>query len=74
MTSQRIVGRPFGQLAQQVTRGMAELRDKGVIAPVVRRTAAGRRVPDRSNFGHVAQYCITRDVWARVVTDRRDPG
>lgn len=51
---------------RQVARGMAELRDKGLIVPVVRKNSRGYRHPDRSNFGHVAQYCIARDVWARV--------
>lgn len=63
-----------GLSAYQVARGMAELRDKGVIAPVIRRTAEGRRVPDRSNFGHVAQYCITREVWAKVSTETAGSG
>ena len=62
-----------GLSAYQVARGMAELRERGVIAPVIRRTANGRRAPDRSNFGHVAQYCITRDVWAKVSTEPADP-
>ena len=58
-----------GLTAYQVARGMAELREKGVIVPVVRRNSEGVRRPDRSNFGHVAQYCIARDVWQRVETD-----
>lgn len=58
-----------GLTPYQVARGMTELRDRGIIAPVVRRTADGRRKPDRSNFGHVAQYCIARDVWAAIETE-----
>lgn len=45
---------------------MTELRNKGLIVPVIRRNSEGYRRPDRSNFGHIAQYCITRDVWASV--------
>lgn len=48
----------------QIARGMAELRDKGIIVPVTRKTAQGYRHPDRSNFGHVAQYCISRKLWS----------
>ena len=62
------VSRVSGLSAYQVARGMKELRDKGVIVPVMRRTAKGYRHPDRSNFGHVARYCICRDVWERVET------
>ena len=69
MAFQQIAGRSFGQLVCQVARGMAELRERGVIVPVMRRTADGRRAPDRSNFGHVAQYCIAREVWAKVATE-----
>lgn len=47
----------------QISRGMTELRGKDIIVPVVRKTADGFRKLDRSNYGHVAQYCITRDVW-----------
>ena len=47
----------------QIARGMTELRGKGIIVPVVRKTADGFRKLDRSNYGHVAQYCITSDVW-----------
>ncbi|MEE0246759.1 hypothetical protein [Ellagibacter isourolithinifaciens] len=50
----------------QISRGMTELRGKDIIVPVVRKTADGFRKLDRSNYGHVAQYCITRDVWSDI--------
>lgn len=52
-----------GMTYAQIARGMAELKGKGVIVPVTRKTSQGYRYPDRSNFGHVAQYCISRDLW-----------
>lgn len=55
-----------GLTRAQIARGMMELRDKGIIAPVIRKTADGYRHPDRSNYGHVAQYCITKDLWAAI--------
>jgi hypothetical protein len=58
-----------GLTANQVRRGMEELRDKGLIVPVIHRTEDGRRILDRSCQGHVAQYCITKDVWASVSLD-----
>lgn len=57
-----------GLTAYQVARGMKELRDKGIIAPVTRKTAQGYRHPDRSNYGHVAQYRFTKKAWARIET------
>lgn len=45
---------------------MTELRDKGIIAPVIRTNAEGYRHPDRSNYGHIARYCICRDIWSLV--------
>lgn len=53
----------LGLSRYQIARGMTELRGKGIIVPVVRKTADGFRKLDRSNYGHVAQYCITSDVW-----------
>ena len=50
----------------QVARGMTELRNKGIIVPVIKKDEDGRRWVDRSVKGHVAQYCIDRDVWATV--------
>lgn len=62
-----------GLTAYQVARGMKELRDKGVIVPVTRRTAQGYRHPDRSNYGHVARYRFTKDAWGRVETLAVEP-
>ncbi len=45
---------------------MRELRDKGIIIPVIRTNAEGYRHPDLSNYGHVVRYCICRDIWALV--------
>lgn len=55
-----------GLTTNQNARGMKELRDKKIITPVIRRTKEDYRHPDRSNFGHVAQYCFTKEVWARI--------
>lgn len=52
-----------GLTYSQIARGMAELRQKEIIVPVIRKTAEGYRHLDRSNFGHVAQCCIARDIW-----------
>lgn len=54
----------------QVSRGMKELRDKKIIAPVIRVTREGYRHMDRSNYGHVAQYRITADLWKAACSDR----
>lgn len=58
-----------GLSAWQVARGMTELREKGLIVPVVVKDAEGRRRPDRSSSGHVARYCVARDVWEKVEVD-----
>ena len=55
-----------GLTAYQMARGMAELRDKGVIEPVSVRCRDGACRPDRSAHGHVARYRVTRDVWKSV--------
>ena len=57
-----------GLTANQNARGMKELRDKKIITTIIRRTKEDYRHPDRSNFGHVAQYCFTKEVWARIET------
>ena len=57
-----------GLTANQNARGMKELRDKKIITPIIRRTKEDYRQPDRSNIGHVAQYCFTKEVWARIET------
>ncbi|MGI6105143.1 MAG: hypothetical protein ACOYD7_03000 [Raoultibacter sp.] len=56
----------------QVARGKKELRDKGVIVPVYRTTEEGYRHLDRSNFGHVAQFCFAKEVWAQIETLTND--
>jgi hypothetical protein len=60
------MSRQFGLTKAQISRGMAELRDKGIIMPVTITTARGYRKPDRSNFGHVAQYRFTSEVWREI--------
>ena len=55
-----------GLSAKQVACGMGELREKGIIVPVIRRTHAGDRHLDRSSYRHVAQYCFTPDAWELI--------
>ena len=55
-----------GMSSYQIARGMTELREKGIIVPVYRTTSEGYRHLDRSNLGHVAQYCFTKDAWKRI--------
>lgn len=71
-TSADEIARRTGLAHTQVSRGMRELRDKGIIAPVIRKTKEGYRHPDRSAYGHVAQYCITRDLWDAISADHGD--
>ena len=74
-TSADEIARRTGLTHAQIMRGMRELRDKGIIAPVIRKTKEGYRHPDRSAYGHVAQYCITRDLWAAISSSPGDgPG
>lgn len=54
---------------RQVERGMADLRERGVIAPVRFKDDEGRWRDDRSCGGHVAQHRITKEVWASVKLD-----
>lgn len=54
---------------RQVERGMADLKERGIIEPVRLKDDDGRWRYDRSCGGHVAQYCIARDVWAMVRLD-----
>lgn len=53
----------------QVSRGMAELKEKLVIEPVPRLSIDGRWKPDRSNFGHVATYRFTKECWRFISHD-----
>ena len=55
-----------GLTAAQVARGMRELRERNIIVPIIRKNSKGKRSFDRSSFGHVAQYCITTEVWRQV--------
>ena len=65
-TPARDVSERTGLSSYQVARGMAELRDKGIIEPVTVRGRDGVRRPDRSTHGHVARNRINDDVWKRV--------
>jgi hypothetical protein len=65
----RDVSQRTGLTAYQVARGMAELRDKGIIEPVTVRGRDGIKRPDRSTHGHVARYRIAHDVWDGVQLD-----
>ena len=60
------ISRRCGLTRQQVARGLMDLRERGIIAPVILKDEDGVRYLDRPRFGHVAQYCITKDVWAAV--------
>lgn len=53
----------------QVSRGMAELKEKLVIEPVPRMSVDGRWRPDRSNFGHIATYRFTEEAWSFISRD-----
>ena len=59
-----------GLSAKQIERGMAELRDKGIIEPVHYIDDEGYARYDRSNFRHVAQYRIERKLWKRIVQEQ----
>ena len=61
----------FGLTKNQIARGMTELRNKGIIEPIMRTTEKGYRHRDRSTFGHVAQYRFTWEVWHRIDADNR---
>ena len=54
---------------RQVERGMADLRERGVIEPVRFKDDDGRWRHDRSCGGHVVQHRIAKDVWASVQLD-----
>ncbi|MBQ9069118.1 MAG: hypothetical protein IJ131_08675 [Eggerthellaceae bacterium] len=60
------VAETTGLTLAQVARGMRDLRQRGIIAPVIRKNARGYRHLDKPCFGHVAQYCICKDIWAAV--------
>ncbi len=50
-----------GLTYRQMVRGMSELRDKGIIAAVIRKVDGYRRL-GHSTHSHVVRYCICRDV------------
>lgn len=60
------VSEQTGLILAQVARGMRELRQRGIIAPVLRKNRLGYRYPDKSCCCHVAQYCICKDIWEKV--------
>lgn len=66
------IAQRFGLTKNQIARGMMELRDKGIIEPIMRTTAKGYRHRDRSTFGHIAQYRFTWEVWHEIEVDNRD--
>ena len=63
------IARRTGLTRAQIARGMMELRNKGLIVPVIRKTAEGFRHPDRPSYGHVAQYCFPRDLWKSMMNN-----
>lgn len=60
------IARSTGLSEKQVSRGMAELKAKNIIAPVIRKSRDGTRRVDRSCFGHVATYCFTKEAWESI--------
>lgn len=64
----------FGLTSKQIARGMTELRDKGIIEPIMKTTAKGYRHRDRSTFGHIAQYRFTWEVWGKIQADNKKGG
>lgn len=63
-----------GLTKYQIARGMADLKKRGVIVPVLRTNAQGYRREDRSSFGHVAQYRISKAAWALVQLESGEDG
>lgn len=61
----------FGLASNQIARSMSELRNKGIIEPVMKTTAKGYRHRERSTFGHIAQYRFTWDVWQCIKVENR---
>ena len=66
MSSSKEMAAFTGLSAYQIARGMTELREKGLIVPLIVKDADGRRRPDRSSSGHVARYCVARSTWETV--------
>ncbi len=63
-----------GLTPAQVSRGMAELKEKLVIEPVIVWSGDGSPNPDRSNFGHVARYMFTPEVMQYISDDMATEG
>ena len=51
---------------RQVERGMADLKERGIIEPVRFKDDEGRWRFDRSCGGHVAQHRIAKEIWDNV--------
>ena len=66
MSSSKEMAAFTGLSAYQIARGMTELREKGLIVPLIVKDADGRRRPGRSSSGHVARYCVARSIWETV--------
>lgn len=66
MSSSKEMAAFTGLSAYQIARGMTELREKGLIVPLIVKDVDGRRRPDRSSSGHVARYCVARSIWETV--------
>ncbi len=54
---------------RQVERGMADLKERGIIEPVRFKDDEGRWRFDRSCGGHVAQHRIAKEIWDNVQLD-----
>lgn len=64
--SARKIAELTGLSEKQVSRGMAELKELGIIAPIVKKSKDGRRYLDRSCHGHVATFCFSEDAWKSI--------
>ncbi len=53
----------------QVSRGIAELKEKLVIEPIPKMTSYGIWKSDRSNFGHIVSYRFTHEAWSFIKRD-----
>ena len=63
LKSAQRIAESTGLSEKQIARGMAELKAKNILAPVIRQSKDGTRRVDRSCFGHVATYCFTKEAW-----------
>ena len=53
----------------QVSRGIAELKEKLVIESTSTISLNGTKRPDRANFGHIATYRFTQQAWSFIQED-----